>query len=418
MANLHKKLNKTTKLAIFSSSLLVAASAAMFIAPVIRINAAEESADVNVNVNPIISLTLSTSTLSFDVTPTVEGSFNQKPLVATVDTNSTGGYELYFSSEDSATAMTSLTSASTITSDFSGTVTSSTMANNKWGYSLNTTNFSKIPALADQAKIKDLDHFPTSNEKDTTVNIATKIDNSLPSGTYSKRVLFTAVAHQSLDPSNNMQGFNCSSLANVGDSVVLTDSRDGNEYTVKKLKDGKCWMIDNLRISDRRISSADSNLPNGETWDIPASSISGFSEADANNVYIDNTYGGYYTFYAATAGWGTTSLDVTRVNSPKDICPKGWRLPTGSVEGEYYTLYEKYNTSTSLQGEPGFTLSGFIHNSTIMGRDEGLEQGNYWSSTADYSNNAYRLFLNSYNYASASGSGAKICGYQIRCVVD
>ena len=92
-----------------------------------------------------------------------------------------------------------------------------------------------------------------------------------------------------------MQAFNCSSLSE-GETASLTDTRDGNIYTVRKFKDGKCWMTENLRIVGKTITSADSNVSSDFT--IPASSISGFNAQDTNNAYVDSTYGGYYTFYA------------------------------------------------------------------------------------------------------------------------
>lgn len=92
-----------------------------------------------------------------------------------------------------------------------------------------------------------------------------------------------------------MQAFNCSSLSE-GETASLTDTRDGNIYTVRKFKDGKCWMTENLRIVGKTITSADSNV--SSDFIIPASSISGFNAQDTNNAYVDSTYGGYYTFYA------------------------------------------------------------------------------------------------------------------------
>ena len=87
----------------------------------------------------VISLTLDTNALELSVaTPSSEGVFTKGTITATTTTNSTGGYELYFSSEDNNTDMVHENTdvSSVIASDFSGTVTSSTMANNKWGYSL------------------------------------------------------------------------------------------------------------------------------------------------------------------------------------------------------------------------------------------------------------------------------------------
>ena len=40
-----------------------------------------------------------------------------------------------------------------------------------------------------------------------------------------------------------------------GQTLELTDSRDGNTYKVRKLADGQCWMIQNLRLGDSKLSN-------------------------------------------------------------------------------------------------------------------------------------------------------------------
>ena len=187
----------TNRIGIFAASLLFTAVAIYIYSPVIGTNASDSvTVGVNVDVSSVLSLTLDTNTLNFDITPTLEGVFSSKAINATVDTNSNEGYELYFSATDNDTSMTSRTSDNTILSDFNGTVTSTTMANNKWGYSLNNTDFSKIPILNNHAILKNLNHLPATAEKTTTTNIGVKIDDTLASGSYNKKVLFSAVAHK------------------------------------------------------------------------------------------------------------------------------------------------------------------------------------------------------------------------------
>lgn len=199
----------------------------------------------------------------------------------------------------------------------------------------------------------------------------------------------------------------------IDTAATLTDIRDNNTYTVRKLKDGKVWMTQNLKLINKTISSADSNLPEGETWTIPASSVSGFNAYNTSNAYLDSTYGGYYTFYTATAGWGTNS--ITSGKSPKDICSKGWRLPTGGYSGEFQTLYNNYNSSALMQGEPNFVLSGEVLNGSIGGQGS---YGIYWSSTV-YSDNryAFRLYLDSSKVSSATVVN-KYNGFSVRCVAS
>ena len=194
-------------------------------------------------------------------------------------------------------------------------------------------------------------------------------------------------------------------------SATLTDRRDSKTYTVKKLKDGKVWMTQNLSLINKTISSADSNLPSGGTWTIPASSVSGFSNYNTNNAYVDSTYGGYYTFYAVTAGWGTNS--VTSGNAPKDICPKGWRLPTNRASGEYEILYyANYNSNALMRGDPGFVLSGLVNNSSIYNQGS---KGLYWSSSVYSDELAYNLYLLS-STVEPVNKDRKYNGFSARCV--
>lgn len=210
---------------------------------------------------------------------------------------------------------------------------------------------------------------------------------------------------------DTMQTFNKSTLTNVGDSVELEDARDGNVYTVKKLADGNVWMTQNLRLINKTISSADSNLPSGETYTVPASNLSSFTTSqNTNSAYLDSTYGGYYNFYTATAGWGTNS--VTSGNSPKDICPKGWRLPTGGSSGEFKTLYGQYNSVALMMGVPNFTLSGRVVNGSVVSQGS---YGRFWSSTVNNANNAYYLHLNSSDVSPAVDY-YKYDGFSVRCM--
>ncbi len=475
MTNLHKKLNNTTKLAIFSSSLLAAASAVYLYSPVFKSSAEERAVDVTVNVNPIVSLSLDKSALNFNITPTSAGVFDSGSIIATVDTNSTGGYELYFSSEDSGTALTSLVSESTIASDFNSAVTSSTMSANKWGYSLDATNFNKIPALADQAKIKDLDHVPTSAEKDTTVTIGTKIDSSLPSGAYSKKVVFSAIAHpspiltlHSITTMQQMTAAICTEtttpLASAmrfdtdgthnGDNtyvprVKLQDTRDGNYYLVSKLADGNCWMSQNLALdltAGGSFTRTATDLNNKSSWTSQnaTQTVKDIIWGENNSVaaVIDHSYhsasdeayyqggitksstptantdeylwekaGNYYNWYAATAGSGTYEMDDG--DAMDSICPKGWQLPEYSGNKSYNTLLTTYNaTPTTVLSAPiNFTRNGFYR--FYSGKITGQEETiYYWSKRAHYESASQVFIGDEINYIN----GDKGHGRAVRCV--
>ena len=164
---------------------------------------------------------------------------------------------------------------------------------------------------------------------------------------------------------------------------TLTDTRDNNTYTISKLADGKCWMTQNLRIINKTITSADSDVINN--YLIPVSSKNGFNSDDSSSSYIDPDYGGYYTWYAATASTGTYSMSSGEATS--SICPKNWRLPTGGVSGEVQNLYDKYPSSSALvSGPPRMVSSGWLYGNTFY--DKGVH-GFYWQSSSYNNHDAY-----------------------------
>lgn len=408
-----KNAEKMKAAGVFLAFTMLGAITFSFFSPIVKSNAAD-SAETKVSavVNPVASVTLDTENLAltYDI-PTPEGVFDSGTVTATVSTNSTGGYELYFSSIDNDTDMENTDSSITdvIASDFSGSVTSSTMGANKWGYSTDGTDYLKIPALSNQVTLRNLDHFPSTAEKTNVVHIGAKVNSTLKAGTYAKSVIFSVIAHEP-PVTLTMQTFDKSTLTNVGDSIELEDERDGNTYTVKKLADGNVWMTENLRIANKTITSSDSNVSSDFT--IPASSVSGFNAYDTNNAYVDSTYGGYYTFYTATAGTGGSSL--TSGNASSDICPKGWRLPTGGSSGEFQTLYNNYNSSALMQGIPNLSLSGYVYYGSV-GNQGGY--GFYWSSTVSSASVAYYLYLLSSNVYPANLND-KFHGFSVRCVAQ
>ena len=428
-------------LAIFSTSLIFGFAILSLFAPIIVSNASDSVTQFSLEVKPVLALAAPPELDFGNITPTNAGTFTSKSVDALVATNATKGYELYFSSKDEATDMLNTNTAISdkITSSFTGTVTNTTMGKNNWGYSLNNTDFTAIPKKSGHKKLKNLTTKPTTDELKTTVHFGTKISTNLVAGNYEKSVLFTAVAHanppkpQGIFTISKMQQMKPEICAknttpdktatqldtegyHQGDpsyvpTVTLTDTRDGNTYTISKLADGRCWMTQNLRIADKTITSDDSDVE--DDYIIPASSLNGFSSYDTSNAYVDNNDGGFYSWYTATAGTGTQSLSTLGQNTTVSICPKGWRLPTGGGGGEFKTLYNNYNSSSALRSNPvNLTLSGSVLGNS---RSDQGSYGNYWSSTINSSKYAYILGLNTSNVIPAF-SDDKLSGFSVRCV--
>ena len=138
-------------------------------------------------------------------------------------------------------------------------------------------------------------------------------------------------------------------------------------------------------------------------------------------------YGGYYNYCAASAGsycYGNgTSGGTSSGNATSDICPKGWRMPTGNTTGEYSALanaiygstgstsdstaYANYRTALRLP------LSGEFYNGSA--RNQGLG-GVFLVSTGSgyYIRDALTLGTSSVNPGNTNG---REFGNSVRCVL-
>ena len=192
-----------------------------------------------------------------------------------------------------------------------------------------------------------------------------------------------------------MQGFNPSELSNVGDSKTLTDVRDSKEYTVKKLPDGKIWMMQNLTIGSdgaKTLTSADTNIDNNTTYYLPPAGMQGditssstltsntaanFSTSDDNQAktqfrtkdssITNDSDTGYYNFYTATLGYSYyqtsgSGAGISQGSSTRDICPKGWRLPKTTDSGTNVTTTGSANDFTYLARQ--YSTSGWSGSAT------------------------------------------------------
>ena len=430
-----------TNFSIFSLFLIFGFAILSIFAPIFGSNATNNSTqELAAEINPVVSLSAPTE-LSFNINPTAAGVFDSKELTVNISTNAIKGYELYFSYEDEQTNMKHTTPSITqsISSTFTGSLTSTNMQNNTWGYSLNNTDFKSIPKKTEQVKLKDLNTHPTPAERTQSIYFGVKADTTLPSGAYEKNVVFTAIAHanppkpqktiHSISAMQQMTPAICTATTtplatatqldtdgshhggpNYVPTKTLTDTRDNNTYTVSKLADGKCWMTQNLRIAGKTLTPDDSDVTSNYT--IPVSSISGFSSFDTSNAYV-NSDGGFYDWYTATAGTGTRSLSTDGQNTTASICPKGWRLPTSGSGGEFQTLYNNYNSSSVIRSNPvNLTLSGLV--SSSWHHNQG-SYGYYWSATVYLSSDAYGMNLDTSGVNPASRNN-KALGFSVRCI--
>ena len=251
------------------------------------------------------------------------------------------------------------------------------------------------------------------------------------------------------DTADTLQSFNstrCSSMS-TGDYLALRDERDGDVYAVSKLVDGHCWITENLRLdpSATAFSATNTNIPTANfVNEAPLSQDSTTlcntdSSAcidqvlfNANNINRSLTatpntnndssswysYGIMYGWYTATAGNGDYAKSSGNVAG--DICPAGWRLPTGGTSGEFVSLANAVGGSTDtaknnnlLAFPNNFIYSGDYNYNVSGGRGT---YGRYWSATPVNNVKAYRLGVAISNGATPSGSWNKWDAFAVRCV--
>ena len=254
---------------------------------------------------------------------------------------------------------------------------------------------------------------------------------------------------------NYMQDQTSSSLAalmpNTGDTTELVDNRDGEVYTVGKLSDDRYWMLDNLALGSTSaitLDSTNTNLPSGSTWTLPKSGSKCFTlnsctgtdgtttgtgytvpaiNIDSKDIipsnapsggFGSNKVGVYYNYCAASAGNICADRDSNTVDgSPdRDICPRGWRMPTGNTPGEYNLLYTNSalgSNAANYRNALSLPLSGMFYDGSNHDQDA---YGRFWSSTMLNGSFMYTLNLSSPSGVEPYSNLNRFVGGSVRCI--
>ena len=214
--------------------------------------------------------------------------------------------------------------------------------------------------------------------------------------------------------------------------LKVYDSRDMQSYHVKRLADGNCWMMDNLNLGATdltvELSSTNSNFVSPLTaevfnsWRVTTGSNTltdgEFFNYTGNDPTSEGRYGTLYNYYAATATYFSGSTATQ--NSKNDICPAGWRLPTGGQYGEYdeLTKLPAFDTVAELRtpamsGGFGLAFAGYGGVGNVAYTNQ---LGTYWTSTRVNDTNMYYMSVNS-STISATYSISRGYMQSIRCVM-
>ena len=295
-------------------------------------------------------------------------------------------------------------------------------------------SFSEVPSsYTEVAKLdRPTDLAASTNIGSTiTTTYAAYISNAQPAGTYTGQVKYVLVHPDYNVPSarimQNIAEWEDELLPEV--QVTAVDNRDNTEYTVAKLKDGNIWMLDDLALgsdSVTTLTSADTNM-SASSWDLPASvstDFHSFTTAQINSTNKNTTQplameqsgtsgaGVYYNYCAATAGTYCYANDAGVNNATDDICPKGWRMPTGGSNGEFQALRNKYNSGGSFATAFRASLSGLFYNSSA---DSQGSLNVFWSSSIYDGGRMYSMRVSNSEILPQNDSNRSY-GFAVRCI--
>ena len=346
-------------------------------------------------VHPMLSVELQ-SAVNFDVMPTQSGAFSSSSASLSVSTNNETGYSLYLSTANGKSTLASLNPSVTNTiGAVSGTVEESGFGDNTWGYNLSEGTPSgslTYQAVPGDSTVQQGFGSEGPTASDTyTLTFGTKVNTSLPSGTYSNQVVVSVVANPAYVPNltqiSNMQDMTTDicNASTVGQTNRLTDTRDGKLYWVAKLADSQCWMTQNLDfdipadgLTNENGLAAKTDLPDGTVWD----SSSDYAPQATTTGSI----------FSSTSNTGTYSFDPGMyVNND----PTAWTSCNNYWSGGSCSNWTNVSSMTAMTEER--TDGTIIYGNTY---DAHYLAGNYYQYTAATAGTGGSL--NSYDDATGS----------------
>jgi len=328
-----------------------------------------------------------------------------------------------------------------------------------WGYTISTngttwSNFNGLPKYDDTTNTVELNVTDgAAADSTTSFKIGAYAAEGQLAGDYTNVINFKVVSNVGKIYIQDVTTATCPT-----EPTIVYDRRDEEEYTIQKLADNKCWLLDNLRLDLIEVSleslkgntnATDISLEylkgvrtgtstdqyamravsNG--WDYSSSNLSspaiytGYKDmmdsGPTGRGYAYSKYGIHYNYCAASAGSFCYGNGQTLTTPPpgdaiEDICPAGWRMGSSS---EFQSLFDAYSDDF-YQFVDAFhaTLSGAKGNGSYAG---GVRVYGYvWTSTkADDRFGVYMLMVLSddavvrpQQYALRDNAS----GYSVRCV--
>ena len=423
----------------------------------------QDEVNVQFTFNSALTVTLSREQLLInELSP--DGADNSNEIDITVTTNNVSGYKLFATVGDAQHNYRTLLHTNGTNNfaslDVGSSVSSFPAGSNTWGYSTDSgSTYSGLPLYSDTTNSAMLNSSAVATTQVTPFLIGARATAEQVSGSYTNVINFTAVTN--VNPERiKLQDLATPSVATTycttATPTTVYDVRDGLEYKIQKLADGNCWMLDNLRLDLTAVSLASlkgntnasddtlTYLKNGSgTGQYPASGVvaktaTGGSWADSmvlpyiatsgtdnsgwNKEMTTTSYGSgsgkigvYYNYCAATAGSYCYADNASTDDAEEDICPTGWRLPTGGSTGEYQALYTAYSSdATNFRTAFSASLAGDFYTAVASGQGT---DGYFWTSTYDESNDDFYVLSVNASTVNTAADYSRDYGNSIRCVL-
>ena len=345
-----------------------------------------------------------------------------------------------------------------------------------WGYSTDSgTSYSGLPKYDDTTNVAVLNDSTASGTETTNFLIGAYADQNQLAGDYKNVINFNIVTNRvpvtwEMAYANagktktygyySIQDATSAMCAEVdmGETITVRDVRDDETYLIGKLADNKCWMLDNLALDLTNpsvlnsLSSANTNIDSAtetatlkslkegnRSAETPQYADGAFVaawdsthtteyynrasvNADSKNVTVTSYGAGsgkvgvYYNYCAASAGSYCYDEHAAPEgeNATQDVCPKGWRMPTGGITGEYEALYAAYSSdATNFRNALSTPLSGTFSGGSPRNQES---IGSFRASTRNSDYSMYSLAVGS-SFAFTQGYGYRAGGDSVRCLL-
>lgn len=412
------------------------------------------------NVGEVISLTLP-ETIEIVLDTTSGDVFASESGTVNVVTNSTNGYTL-FATPSSSNLVNSAASA-TLPS-IPEVQSESDFESGHWGIYIGsdfTGTFSPVTTSKQTIAVTDEANGSTGGD-DYTLAVGAKASSLQPAGEYIGSITFQAVVnvapgmttysfpdHYADSALAAAYGAANSELAYVGgyklytlqgmtssicagaadpddltsaDSIQVVDTRDGKIYWISKLKDGNCWMTQNLDLdlsNTEALTSEKSNV--SDDWTPSSSTVSGTGNAndyaDSSTSALSGVCSGFSsnnnTPYSCDNGdyYYEVSISGTTVSGTKtdltDTSGDGYLTTSNAVDNEnlHYHVGNFYNWSAAIASNASSTYSS---SSTTV--QTSICPANWVLPTGTDSGDYYNLTHGTYGYESSVAGSASISG--------